>query len=189
LIKQSHEIFYIDRLLHHTNSIVNKIDEFNLKQNALIEKSKSKSKDHQRSVEELLEILMEVMGHIAALSRYFWPIDKNEPHKGRGQRLRDVYAINENNPLKIRHVRNAVEHFDEVLDKLLATSPTNDILPSYIGSRKKLEERSAICFIGYLVDEQVIKVLDVEARIPDVLSEVGRIQAVLKTQVSNGLKF
>lgn len=189
MIRSEHEIFYIDRLAHHTNSITNKVNEFYLKQNALITKARIGSNGYQAAVEEALEILLEVMGHIAALSRYFWPASNNKLHKDRGKRLRDVYAIDENSQLKNRAARNAVEHFDERLDKLLASSPTSDILPSYFGSRVKLERKSALCFIGYLVDDQVIKILDAETKLSEVLGEVDKIQSTLIAQISNGKKF
>jgi len=189
MIQPIHEIFYIDRLEHHTNSIVNKIGEFNLKQNVLVKNAQNRSNDYQAAVDDALVILLEIMNHAASLSRYFWPVSNREPHRGRGQRLRDVYTIDGHSPLKNRNVRNAVEHFDERLDNLLSEFPTSNILPSYFGSRANFDTQSAICFIGYLVDDQVIKILDTETKIPEVLSEIEKIQATLKIQVSNGHKF
>lgn len=60
-----------------------------------------------------------VVGHAAALSRYFWPSPSGgkKPQlqnlkQKRGEFLRNVFKLDEHSPLHNRDLRNAWEHFD-----------------------------------------------------------------------------
>ena len=139
--------------------------------------------------ESLLNALQDIISHAASISRYFWPARKNAEHLERGERLRSVYAVDENSPLFNREVRNAIEHFDEKLDTFFVSFPTGTIYPSYVGSRQKISGNNVHCFRAYFVDEQVFKILDAEIYMSPVVEEVKRIRVLLASQIENGLRF
>lgn len=68
--------------------------------------------------------LQEALSHAAAVSRFFWPASSVMLAAARGLRLRDAFGMAESNPLADRRLRNAIEHFDERLDRFLTGDPT-----------------------------------------------------------------
>ncbi|NEW85825.1 hypothetical protein DU475_00915 [Rhodopseudomonas sp. WA056] len=72
----------------------------------------------------------EALGHAAALSRFFFPVEKKALPRARGARLRQLFAVRNNSPLQNRELRNAIEHFDERLDEYLLGDIAGYILPS-----------------------------------------------------------
>ena len=75
------------------------------------------------------------------LSKLFWPSNTaGEFGNQRGQKLREIFSLEDNSPLNSRTLRNHFEHFDECLDKLVASKENiradlnigNIINPSHI---------------------------------------------------------
>lgn len=85
--------------------------------------------------------------HASNVSRLFWPPrlnkKKDEPTedyekrsaftKARGKALRELFAINEQSPLKNRDLRDHLEHYDERLDHWSNTSQNRNICSDTIG--------------------------------------------------------
>jgi len=86
----------------------------------------------------LISSVQEAIGHIGALSRYFWPSPsgkKNNQHAlkmARGEKLRAHYKIDTDSPLSDRDLRNAWEHFDEKLDTYVMSNDAGYFFPTPI---------------------------------------------------------
>jgi hypothetical protein len=79
----------------------------------------------------------EALGHAGSVSRFFWPSglgggrsqQLKELAAARAKLLRESYEISDDSPLKDRHLRDSLEHFDERLDKYLLTSTAGQYMP------------------------------------------------------------
>lgn len=73
------------------------------------------------SAAAIVDSAHEALTHAADLSRYFWPASREhkELAKARASRLRQSFGVVEGSPLESRALRDALEHFDERLDKYL----------------------------------------------------------------------
>jgi hypothetical protein len=78
--------------------------------------------------------------HAAAISRFFWPASPDPLAAARAGLLRQGYKIDDNDPLFDRALRNAIEHFDERLDKFLAASPTGPIVDMVLGDHRAADD-------------------------------------------------
>jgi hypothetical protein len=68
---------------------------------------------------EIVALAKEALTHTAGLSRFFWPARTKGVAAVRGEKLRTAFGITDSSPLQDRSLRNALEHFDERLDKFL----------------------------------------------------------------------
>jgi len=89
----------------------------------------------------LVSAVQEAIGHIGALSLYFWPspfgkkkdkIKQYELKMARGKKLRVKFNITEESPLSDRGLRNAWEHFDEKLDTYVLSHDAGYFFPTPI---------------------------------------------------------
>lgn len=88
------------------------------------------------SDDTVLNPVQNIVLQAGALSRYFWPgypAYKEDIHSDRADFLRRKFKIEDNSPLKSRDLRNALEHFDERLDKHLANGIAGHIIPQFVG--------------------------------------------------------
>lgn len=75
--------------------------------------------------------VQEGLSHSAALSRFFWPVKKeNAISEARGNKLRAAFGLDESSPLRSRELRNAFEHFDEDLDRFLLENDVGYFFPA-----------------------------------------------------------
>ncbi|UVK88771.1 hypothetical protein LOY52_01515 [Pseudomonas sp. B21-051] len=94
--------------------------------------------EHVADAASLISSVQDAVGHIGALSRYFWPSPsgkKNSQHAlrlARGEKLRKHYKIADNSPLADRELRNAWEHFDEKLDTYVISNDAGYFFPTPI---------------------------------------------------------
>lgn len=103
--------------------------------NALLAATRENSRENPYAVlygGRFLSEFQNLIVHAAALSRYFWPV--KEGHRWRGALLRQAFQIADDNPLRVRGLRNAFEHFDEQLDDYLENGIVGQILPEYNGA-------------------------------------------------------
>jgi hypothetical protein len=83
------------------------------------------------SATKIFATVQEALTHAGALSRFFWPVKKdNQLSAARGKRLRDAFALDNMSALKWRKLRNAFEHFDEDLDRFLLEDRAGYFFPS-----------------------------------------------------------
>ena len=75
--------------------------------------------------------VQEGLAHSAALSRFFWPVKKeNALSDTRGAKLRKAFGLDDHSPLRGRELRNAFEHFDEDLDRFLLENDAGYFFPT-----------------------------------------------------------
>ena len=114
----------------------------------------------------IVSAVHEALGHAAALSRFFWP-SRVEAKKSSGvqllkntraRKLRQAFDLNEDSPLKDRRLRNALEHFDERLDRYMLADSAGFFFPGpMVGDHQladdptghifKLVDPKAQCFV------------------------------------------
>lgn len=103
---------------------------------------------------KIFATVQEALTHAAALSRFFWPVQKeNQLSVARGKRLRNAFSLDDTSALKWRKLRNAFEHFDDDLDRFLLQDHAGCFFPSpQVGDHALADE--AIGHIFKLVDPQ-----------------------------------
>lgn len=74
---------------------------------------------HCKNDNRILDLFENIILNAGAISRFFWPSSRDEYHKDRGKKLREVYHVCDSNILRNRDMRNLIEHFDENLDENL----------------------------------------------------------------------
>ena len=172
-----HEVFYIESLLSITRTI---LSEKNVVVTILDEIQSGKYENGK----VLIDAVQNICIQSAQMSKFFWPISKDKIHKKRGQRLREVYKINESNCLKNKDVRNFIEHFDEKLDLYLNQFIAGTIIPIYVGPRIEMETKQI--FRGYFINEAVFKILHLEYKIIPIVEEIERIHLLLEEDIIEG---
>jgi len=114
------------------------------------------------------------------LSKLFWP-SKNDG-KWRGQKLRELFSVEDNSPLNSRTLRNHFEHFDERLDKWVS-SRGNIFADSNIGQIENM--------IGNLKPEDYLRHYDPTTKtvyfkgdrfsILPIIKEISKLQNISKS--------
>ncbi len=132
----------------------------------------------------VLDELQNVVLQAAALSRYFWPVRKE--HEQRGRLLRRVFALDKSSPLHNRDLRNALEHFDERLDKYVASEPVGYFFPEYVGARPVEDGVPGHFFRAYFVDTGAFRILSEEFDMQPLADELMFIHGHLVNLDQNG---
>lgn len=132
----------------------------------------------------ILNDMQNIIVHGAALSRYFWPIRKG--HEERGAHLREAFKIDENNPLYSRELRNAIEHFDERLDRYLSKGIVGIVIPEYVGPKPSDDGVPGHLFRAFFTDAGEFRLLDSEHEMDPIVAEIIRIKDLLEEADENG---
>lgn len=132
----------------------------------------------------ILNDMQNIIVHGAALSRYFWPIRKG--HEERGAHLREALKIDENNPLYSRELRNAIEHFDERLDRYLSKGIVGIVIPEYVGPKPSDDGVPGHLFRAFFTDAGEFRLLDSEHEMDPIVAEIIRIKDLLEEADENG---
>lgn len=125
----------------------------------------------------VLDELQNIIVQGAAVSRYFWPSDKN--HEARGRELRQQFQVTEKSPLKSRDLRNMIEHFDEKLDHYLAKGIVGHIIPHYFGPEGKSTGVPTHFFRAYFTNAGIFEILGKRYEIEPIAKELWRLQELL----------
>ncbi|MGY4800170.1 hypothetical protein [Teichococcus aerofrigidensis] len=127
--------------------------------------------------------IQEALTHAAALSRFFFPTKpiENELAATRGKKLRELFNVEDGSPLKWRHLRNALEHFDEDLDRFLLSFPVGYLIPSPIVTSHTIADED-LANIFKLVDPvaKICVLLGKKFEYAPIRSEVQRVLALAK---------
>jgi hypothetical protein len=179
----SYEVFYIHGMLFDTQSAVKSIE---LVSSALHQLSESTSGDSLADFdsEGILNNLQNIVVQGAALSRYFWPVRKGHEH--RGQKLREALGVLEDSPLKVRDLRNEIEHLDEKLDRCLSGGIVGYIFPHYVGPVLRSDGVPSHIFRAYYVDVGLFEILGKRYEIEPIANEIFRIHENLIRCGRNG---
>lgn len=181
-----YQTFYIQSMLFNCQSAARSIDRID----SVFEKLSHKVTEEdlrKLPTHSILNELQNIVIQGAALSRYFWPIRKG--HEERGNHLREVFNVNEGNPLQARELRNTIEHFDERLDVYLLSGIVGYIFPEFVGPRPNEDDVAGHFFRAFFVDCGIFRLLDVEYKIEPLMNEILRLGAALQEADSNGSNF
>lgn len=79
-----------------------------------------------------------LLSHAAGVSRILWPpwirdADRREVARLRGEHLRQALGISDDHPLRVRVLRDHLEHFDEHLDRWSQETTHGGIVDLHIG--------------------------------------------------------
>jgi hypothetical protein len=178
-----YEAFYINGMLFNAQSAFRSIARIshafeNLPENAM-EKGLDRALTHN-----ILNDLQNIIVHGAALSRYFWPVRKG--HAERGAHLREAFNINESNPLFSRELRNAIEHFDERLDRYLSEGIAGVVIPEYVGPKPSDDGVPGHLFRAFFTDVGIFRLLESDHNMDSIVAEIIRIKELLETADENG---
>jgi hypothetical protein len=132
----------------------------------------------------ILNDLQNIIVNGAALSRYFWPVRKG--HEERGAHIREALSITNDNPLYSRGLRNAIEHFDERLDKYLSSGIVGVVIPEYVGPKPYDDGVHGHFFRAFFTDIGVFRLLEAEHEIEPIAEEIIRINELLERADENG---
>lgn len=132
----------------------------------------------------ILNELQNMVLQSAALSRYFWPVRK--AHEARGKRLREAFDVDESSPLFNRDLRNALEHFDERLDKYVSFGVVGYVFPEFVGPKPENDGVPGHFFRAYFVDSGEFRLLDEEFKMQPLADELLFIHRHLSKLDENG---
>ena len=174
------QAFYSQALLTKTRSILNDVESLN----------DFWKKDYYdcKNDDVILDLLQNVILSVGGISRFFWPPKSNLYYKNRGEKLREVYNVNDSSILKNRDMRNLLEHFDERLDDFLKEFTIGKIMQKYVGPITYVDDNRTF-FRAYFYDKDIFKMFNVEYEIHPIIDEINRIHEILLVQQKNGGRF
>lgn len=179
-----HEAFYIDTMLFNTTAAATSVDAVAGTLEA-VERGELARGD--MDADAFLNHLQNIVLQGASLSRFFWPVRPG--HEGRGEHLRTSLGVTDASQLKNRDLRNALEHFDERLDRYLQANVVGYILPRYVGPTLESDGVPSHLFRAYFFDRGVFSLLGQEYEMQPLVDEIGRIHNLLLTGVENGSRL
>lgn len=132
------------------------------------------------AAEELAWTLHDALNQAAALSRFLWP-DRGELHVIRGEALCEILDIDDDSPLKLRSLRNRLEHFDQDLDKFLLEDVAGHFLPvPIVGDSRIAEEPTAMIFKLIDPEREIFVVLNKQFAFGPIRAEVEKVHRNLQ---------
>jgi hypothetical protein len=180
-----YQAFYIQSMLFCTRSALRSVETLN----RTLERVRDDAAEDSNVERLVLDSLQNIVGQGAALSRYFWPSREADPHGARGRELRKSFYVHDSNPLRNRDLRNAIEHFDERLDKYLAGNIAGYVVPEYVGHTPDPGGVPLHFFRGYYADAGVFELLGRRYEIEALVSEIDRVHQLLVEYEKSGGKF
>ncbi len=185
-ISPPYEAFYIESMLFNSSSAVRSI----LRLEAVFGKlpdCPTIEDVEQLPTKLILNELQNMIVHAGALSRYFWPVRTD--HKPRGKLLCNYFAMTEDSPLFNRALRNAIEHFDERIDKYFSQGAVGYFFPEYVGLKPEDDGVPGHFFRAFFVDTGEFGLLDEEFLMEPVANEILFVHAHLEKMSTEGGRF
>lgn len=167
-----YQSFYLECLKSTTTSVIDSWEQINL----IVENFKPNEENL-----ELIELAENIVNQSGIISRYFFPTrdkynpDKNRIHQLRGEKLRELFSIDQNNILSNRKFRNYIEHFDENLDQFLNKPIAGNIYPKVIFINSNEINSLMYLFKAYVINEFKFISLNEEIEIFTLAEEIYRI--------------
>ncbi|MHB1058059.1 MAG: hypothetical protein ACYC0F_09280 [Rhodanobacter sp.] len=174
-----HRMFYIESMLFNSQAACASISIVADAITALGQGIPRETIDTHAVLNEIQSIVL----HGAAVSRYFWPVRPG--HEGRAEELRQSFEVTEESPLYSRSLRNALEHFDERLDKYLASGIFGHIIPEFFGTSGKTDVPTHV-FRAYYLDRGEFQLLDEKYPIPPLAEALWSLNNSLLEQSGRG---
>lgn len=127
---------------------------------------------------ELINLAENIITQSAILSKYFKPPTNNRIHLLRSKRLREMYAIEDDNLILNRDFRNHIEHFDEKLDRFL--NPPDPFIgtlsPFCLLDQSSDLNNVAHVFRAYVLNEEKYISLNETFEINPIMKEIDRLK-------------
>jgi len=174
------EAFYSESLLNKTRSIFNDVESLN--------KFWEKGNHDCKNDDAILDLFQNIIINAGGISRFFWSSKNKGYYKIRGEKLREVYHVNDSSVLKNRDMRNLIEHFDEKLDDFLKGFTNGSVMQKYVGPIF-YSYGSTIFFRAFIFDKYIFKMFNVEYEMEPIIAEIRRIHEILLQQQKNGSRF
>lgn len=181
-----YEAFYIQSMLFNSTSAVRSI----LRLESIFEKLPERvtiEEIDRLPTKIILNELQNMVVQASAISRYFWPV--RSEYKPRGKVLRECFAMTESSPLFNRDLRNAIEHFDERIDKYFSAGAVGYFFPEYVGPRPSDDGVPGHFFRAYFLDTGEFRLLDEDFEMRPIADEVLFVQAHLERMDKDGGRF
>lgn len=181
-----YEAFYIQAMLFNSSAAVRSIIRLESIFSILPEHPTTDVID-KLPVKIVLNELQNMVLQAGAISRYFWPVRKD--HEARGRVLRECFAMTKISPLFNRDLRNAIEHFDERLDKYFSHPAIGCFFPEYVGCRPAEEGVPGHFFRAYFVDTGEFRLLDEDFEMKPIADELLFVHGHLELMDKEGGRF
>lgn len=187
-IHAPYQVFYIQSMLFNTSSALQACG----RASKYIEAISNDKIGPQDRKDELLDCLQNFINHSGAVARYFFPSfggmkkDKKDIHQKRADHLRRIFEVDETSPFHNKKLRDAIEHFDERLDRYLEEGIVGQIFPSLILNRPEETEVPHHIFRAYYLNEGIYQVLGERHHIQPILDEMVRVHDFLVKFDENG---
>lgn len=138
---------------------------------------------------KFLDALNNIIHQAGCLSRYFFPSRNSKLHAERAMKLRGYLNVPEGSPLSDRNLRDAMEHFDERLDKYLEHGLVGHVLPKIVIASYDEPEVPVHIFQGFVMDEGKFCLLNEWFDIGPIMAELSRIGNELDMLAGQGHVF
>lgn len=181
-----YEALYIQSMLFNSSSAVRSIRRLEGLFATLPECFTTEDVD-QLPTTTILNEFQNMVVQAGSLSRYFWPV--RPEHKARGKVLRDCFVMTESSPLFNRDLRNAIEHFDERIDRYFSRGVIGCFFPEYVGARPDDDGVPGHFFRAFFVDTGEFRLLDEHFEMKPLAEEVLFIQHHLELMDKEGGRF
>lgn len=183
--------FYIQSMLFNTSSALQACERASKYIQAITE-GKIGPQDRK---DELLDCLQNFINHSGAVARYFFPsllggkADKKHLHRTRAEFLCKIFDVDESSPLHDKQLRNAIEHFDERLDRYLEDGIVGHIFSSLIMNTPEETDVPHHIFRAYYLNDGIFQVLGERHHVQPLLDEMIRVHDLLVKFDENGSVF
>lgn len=182
-IHPPYEALYIEAMLWHTSSAAQSIADLS----AWLEYVYN---DDERALKvpktELFDHLQNILHQAGCISRYLFPSRTRPVHLQRAATLREAFDVKDNNPLANRGLRDALEHFDERLDRYLAVDRVGQFIPNHVGYEMPKSDVPLHIFKGFYIGQLTFVLLGEPYEMAHIVDELGRLHEVLIDSVKNG---
>lgn len=172
-IHPPHRVFYDLSIAFCTKSAMRSIENVHKSLSRLSTSGSLQNITREQS-SELLDEVQNIVVQAAAVSRYFWPVRKG--HEKRAEALKQQYQVTDSSDLRLsKELRDAIEHFDERLDKYLSSWPAGTFFPEYIGIEGKRDGVPIHFFRAYFINSGTFEMLSNRYEIQPIADEIVRI--------------
>ena len=181
-----YEAFYIQSMLFNSSSAVRSILRLESIFAKLPELPTTEDVD-RLPTKTILNERQNLVVQAGALSRFFWPV--RAEYRPRGKALRECFSMTEASPLFNRDLRNAIEHFDERIDKYFSRGAFGCYFPEYVGARPENDGVPGHFFRAFFVDTGEFRLLDEDYEMKPLADEVLVVQHHLELMDKEGGRF
>ncbi len=145
-------------------------------------------KDNAENHIEIFEALQTALTHSAALSRFFWPSRSGiaNLHQARGNKLKNAFQLTDDSPIQKRELRNAIEHFDEHLDRFLLEGEMGTHIMLSVSDNTSASDAVGIVLRHINLHKQEVSIVGKSYTYGEMKLEVNRIIELAQEFINQG---